>query len=273
MPSLRSRRLPTSAAAFVILAMAAPALADPVPEIMNGVPLLPIPTYNEVGLPPFTMPTGTVSSASQPPEQTAGTTDPTADGADSAAMAAMMARSWGEAAASNAEAVGVTAVSVAATCSLESNCTANPGGTGSISGAFQMTDASFRSSINAALARNPSLAANIVPGLAGKLDPATQSIASAEYLRQGAVALQSHDLPNPSVLDVRGFYNFGPTPAAAIAHAPDTALMSAELPNLTLDQFKKNGIDPVTTTVGQWRASITSKIGQSAASSPVLLPS
>lgn len=162
-------------------------------------------------------------------------------------------------------------IAVAATCTLESNCTANPGGTGTISGAFQMTDASFTSSINAALARNPNLAANIVPGLAGKLDPATQAIASAEYLRQGAEYLQVHDVPNPSVLDARGFYNFGPGNAVAVAQAEDSALMSYQVSGLTTAQLRANGIDPATTTVGQWRASITNKIGASAAAAPVLL--
>jgi len=110
---------------------------------MNGVPLLPIPTFDEVGLPPFTMPTGTLSKPPEPPAPSDTNTNP-ADGGDSLAMTSMMSRSWGEAASQNAEAVGVTAVSVAATCALESNCTANPGGIGTISGAFQLDFPHFR---------------------------------------------------------------------------------------------------------------------------------
>jgi len=269
LPSHASR--PVAALAIVTLCAAGPALADVVPQTFNGVPLLPIPTFEEVGLPPFTMPTGTLSppvTQALPDTTTAGGTGKSAD---STAMTTMMSRSWGEAASQYADAVGVTAVSVAATCTLESNCTANPGGTGTISGTFQMTDSSFTASINAALACDPNLAANIVPGLAGKLDPATQSIAAAEYMRQGAEYLKMHDVPNPSVLDVRGYYNFGPGNAVSIAQAPDTALMSAEITGLSASQFRLNGIDPTSTTVGQWRASITGKIGQSAAASPVLL--
>ncbi len=266
-----SRRRRTAAVALAVLWAAAPASADVYPETMNGVPLLPIPTFEEVGLPPFTMPTGTLSPPPQSPAQ-AGAADTTANGTDSAAMAAMLSRSWGEAAAANAEAVGVTAVSVASTCTLESNCTANPGGTGTISGAFQMSDGTFTASINAALARDPNLAANIVPGLAGKLDPATQSIAAAEYLRQGAEYLQLHDVPNPSVLDVRGFYNFGPGNAAAVAGAADSDVMSYQVTGLTAAQFRANGIVPGVTTVGEWRASVTGRIGASAANSPVILP-
>ena len=252
----------------VVPSSSKPAFADPYPQTMNGVPLLPIPTFDEPGMPAFTMPTGTLSPPPEPAQT--GTADPSADGTDSAAMILMTSRSWGEAAAANAEAVGVSPVAVAATCTLESNCTADPGGKGTISGAFQMTDASFTSSINAALARNPSLAANIVPGLAGKLDPATQSIASAEYLRQGALALQSTSLPNPTVLDVRGYYNFGPSAAAAVALAPDSNLMSDAV-SLTAEGYRANGINPGVTTVGDWRASIAAKIGPSAARSPVLL--
>jgi len=133
-----------------------------------------------------------------------------------------------------------------------------------------MTDSSFTASINAAISRNPNLAANIVPGLAGKLDPATQSIAAAEYLRQGATALQSTSLPNPTVLDVRSYYNFGPSAAAAVALAPDSNLMSDAV-SLTTQGYRANGINPGVTTVGDWRASISAKIGPSAARSPVLL--
>ena len=188
----------------------------------GGPPLLPIPQFLETGLPTYTMPVGRPSEPS-PPAGGGGSTDPggsgtgtggTGDGADSPSMAAMTGRSWGAAAAQNAETVGVTPVSVAATCMIEAGgCQTNPGipgANGTINGTFQMTDATYRDMMASALARNPSLAATVVPGLAGKLDPATQSIAAAEYQRQGAVYLQAHDIANPTVLDVRGYYNFGP---------------------------------------------------------------
>ncbi len=219
------RFLPVAFVCAAQLAASGPVRADPVPETMNGVPLLPIPTFEEVGLPPFTMPTGTLSTVPDTPTTAAGSggtgVDASGDGADSVAMTTMMSRSWGEAASQNAAVVGVTAVSVASTCIMESGCNANPASNGTISGTFQMLDATYTSMIHSAVARNPGLAADIVPGLAGKLDPATQSIAAAEYLRQGAVALQNSSISNPTVLDVRGYYNFGPGPAAAVANAPD----------------------------------------------------
>jgi len=268
-----SRLLPIVLVCAAQVAASVPVRADPVPETMNGVPLLPIPTYEEVGLPAFTMPSGTPLTTD--PNTPSSPNNPggggSGDGSDSTAMTTMMSRSWGAAAEANAQSLGVNGVALAATCVLESNCQ-SLGGNGTINGAFQMSDATYTAAMAAALRRDPSLAANIVPGLAGKMDPATQSIASAEYLREGALALQHSSISNPTVLDVRGYYNFGPGPAAAVANAPDTALMSDTV-SLTAKGYKDNGIAPGVTTVGAWRASVTNKIGSSAASSPVLLAS
>ena len=266
------RRLIVAMVSAAQLAASGPLRADPVPETMNGVPLLPIPTFEEVGLPPFTMPTGTLSTVPDAPTTPGAATEAggSGDGSDSISMTTMMSRSWGEAASQNAAAVGVTSVSVASTCIMESGCNANPASNGTISGTFQMRDDTYTSMINSALARNPNLAANVVPGLAGTLDPATQSIAAAEYLRQGAVALQAANVPNPTVLDVRGYYNFGPGNASGIALAQSSAVMSDIVP-LTAQQYRANGIVPGITTIGQWRASVSARVGQTAAQAPVLL--
>jgi len=267
-----SRLLPIVLACAAQLGGSMPVRADVVPQTMNGVPLLPIPTFDEVGLPPFTMPTGTPTvadpSTPTPPTDTGG--GGSGDGSDSVAMATMMSRSWGAAADANAQSLGVNGATLAATCMIESGCQ-NLGGTGTINGAFQMSNATYTATMAAALQRNPSLAANIVPGLAGKLDPATQSIAAAEYERQGAEYLQAHDMQNPSFLDVRGFYNFGPGNALSVAQASNNALMSDQIRGLTTEQIKANGIDPATTTVGQWRASIINKVGSSVTNAFILI--
>ena len=273
-----------SAAVTPVMAGGGRAWADVTAEQMTGVPLLPIPTYEETGLPAFTMPAGaTALDGSTPTDGSATTgtgstgdgtgTGSTGDGASSQSMTSMMSRSWGEAASQNAQTVGITPVALAATCQIEAGgCQTNPASSSTtITGTFQMLDSTYTAMMNSALARNPSLAANIVPGLAGKLDPATESIAAAEYLRQGAVSLQNNQVANPTVLDVRGYYNFGPGNAASIAQAEDSALMSSQIRGLTDKQLLANGITAGVTTVGQWRASVTSKIGATAASVPVLL--
>lgn len=70
--------------------------------------------------------------------------------------------------------------------SAESECkniSARSGST--IAGAFQMSSSTFAAVINGAVAENSNLATQIVPGVAGQMDPAIQWIAAAEYLRQG----------------------------------------------------------------------------------------
>ena len=251
--------------------------ADPIPQTADGVPPLPIPTYEEIGLAPFSIPTGgtapigivTTPPASTPPgDAGAGT----GNGADSVSWASYSSQSWSAASSQYAESLGVNPVAVAATCQIEAGgCQTNPSsGSTTITGTFQMRDDTYTSMINSALARNPNLASNIVPGLTGKLDPATESIAAAEYLRQGAVALQNNQIANPTVLDVRGYYNFGPAPASVVALASGSSVLSDIVP-LTAAQYKANGIIPGVTTVGQWRSSVTNQIGASAAQSPVLL--
>ncbi len=285
----------TSAAilAAAVLLGSGVAVAGVGPETLKGVPVLPVPVFEETGLPAFSMPVGATALDASTPTGGAASTDSgtstfdggtstsgsatgmgsSGDGAGSTSMTSMMSQPWGDAASQKAQSVGITPVALAATCQIEaSGCQTNPAsGSTTITGTFQMLDSTYTAMIKAAVADNPSLAANIVPGLAGKLDPATQSIAAAEYLKQGAVSLQNNGIPNPSVLDVRGYYNFGPAAGANISQAASGDLMSSQVSGLTTAQLKANGIDPATTTVGQWRASVTAKIGASAASAPVLL--
>jgi hypothetical protein len=238
------------------------AIAEPEPQTINGVPQQIIPQVPEMGLGNFTIPTGTVSILGGSTAGGGGST-----GTGSSALDTMLATSWGTSAAQSAQALGVNPSVLAATCVMESGCQ-NLGGTGSITGAFQMTSATYQSNMAAALQDDPSLASNIVPGLAGQNDPATQAIAAAEYLKQGAQYLQANGISNPTALDVRGYYNFGPAGGAEIANATDDQPMSQVLTGVSETTLASNGISP-TETVGQWRAGVTGKMG-SAANAAVL---
>ena len=180
----------------------------------------------------------------------------------STALDTMLAQPWGQAAASNAQALGVNPSALAATCVVESGCQAIRG-SGSAQGAFQMMPATYTLSLNTALANNPQLASSVVSGTAGMTDPGTESIAASQYLLQGAQSLQASGIANPTVLDVRGYYNFGPTGGAAIANADSSATISSVLSMYTPAQLAQNGITPGE-TVGQWRASVSTKIGNAA---------
>lgn len=184
---------------------------------------------------------------------------------DGTALGAMLAQPWGQTAASNAQSLGVNPTALAATCVVESNCNAAAGGTGTITGAFQMTNAAYSESASAVQASNPALAATMT----GQGDPTSQAIAAAQYLRQGATTLEGAGIANPTVLDVRSYYQFGPANAASVANAPDNQLMTTVLSGLSPSALAANNITDAT-TVGQWRQTVTTTLG-SAASQPVLL--
>ena len=245
------------------------ARANPQPESIQGVPQQIVPEVPEVGLGNFSIQTGTAVFGGSSGTGGGGGAGTGGGGeqTDSSSLDLMMDQSWGSAASANAQALGVNATALAATCQIESNCQ-NVGGSGSITGAFQMSSSTYNAMLQAALQQDPTLASNVVQGSAGMNDPATESIAASEYLLQGAQYLQANGVSDPTVLDVRGYYNFGPGGGAAIANAPSSATMSSVLTMYTPAQLASNGITSGE-TVGQWQASVAAKVGNSA-SAPVL---
>ena len=250
-----------------MLPLGQPAQADPQPVTIQGIPQQVVPQAAEVGLGDFTLSTGTTSILGGSGSGSGGASGG-GSSTSSNALDTMMGTSWGSIAAQNAEALGVNSTALAATCLVESGCQ-NVQGSGSITGAFQMSNSTYTAAMNQALTQDPNLASNIVPGLAGQNDPATQSIAAAEYLKQGAQYLQANGVSSPTVLDVRGYYNFGPAAGAALANATDDEPISQALSGYSASTLAANGITSGE-TVGQWKSSVSSKLG-TAASAPVLI--
>jgi hypothetical protein len=249
------------------------ALAQTTSLLSGGPPVQVVPYVPEPGVPPLTITPGTANpfagadgSGGSGSGGTSGTGGGTAG--DSDALGTMLGQSWGLTAVSNATALGVNPSALAATCVVESGCQ-NVAGSGTVAGAFQMTASTYTAMINAALAQNPDLASQIVPGLAGQMDPATESVAASEYLLQGAQYLQANGVSDPTVLDVRGYYNFGPAGGAAIANASPDATMSSVLYNYSAATLASNGVTPGE-TVAQWQASVAAKIGN-ASTQPVTI--
>ncbi len=256
--------------AAMSLEVATAAFAQTSSLLTGGPPVQVVPYVAEPGVPQLTITPGTANpfAGADGGGGTGGGTGGTGgDVGNSDALGTMLGTSWGSAAVENANALGINPSALAATCVIESGCQ-NVAGSGTVAGAFQMTASTYTAMINAAVAQNPSLASQIVPGLAGQMDPATESIAAAEYLQQGAQYLQNQGISNPSVLDVRGYYNFGPQGGAQIASASPDQTMSSVLTGYSAATLTKNGITPGE-TVGQWQASVSAKIGN-AASQPVL---
>jgi hypothetical protein len=179
------------------------------------------------------------------------------------ALTTMLGTSWGATAAANAQALGVNASALAATCVLESGCNSNVSSNGSAVGAFQMQSAAFQDGLQTALAADPSLASQIVEGTAGMTDPTTEAIAASGYLMQASAALQNAGITNPTVLDARAYYNFGPTNGIQLASASPSQTMAEAMPNVSQATLSANGITPGE-TVAQWQASVSSSIGSAA---------
>jgi hypothetical protein len=233
-----------------------------VPATLNGAPIQVTPYAMEPGVPDVTIPLGTPTQPSTGNGTSTGTgnggTSGTGAATGSSALNTLLSQSWGSTAVSEAEAIGINPSAVAATCVMESGCQ-NVSGSGA-QGAFQMFPAAYQEGLQTALAANPSLASQIVQGSAGMNDPATEAVAAAGYLMQANTALQNAGVSQPTVLDARGYYNFGPSAGPQIAQASDSDLMSQYVSSSAL---AANNI-PSTETVGQWKAAVATKIGNAA---------
>ncbi len=271
-----TRRRPE--AAFAVVAAISALVAGPgafgqVPVTLNGPPVQVQPYVSEPGVPMITINPGTPNpfpggdgsgSGTGTGDTGGGTGDGTGGGSvgGSEPLYTMMGTTWGIQAITAVQSLGVNPSAIAATCVLESGCQ-NVGGSGAAQGAFQMFPAAFNEGLRTALAANPALALQIVPGDAGRMDPVTEAIAAAGYQMQAVQSLQSANIGDPTVLDTRSYYEFGPQFAAPVATAADSQSLAALVPASFLT---KNNI-PMGTTVGQWRASVATKIGNAAGQS------
>lgn len=116
------------------------AWSQPRPTSWQGVPAQVRPEAAETGAPAFTTPTGTGSLFPTAPASGPSSSSGGATGDGSGTLGTMLAQSWGARASDAAQIVGVTPVSLASACVMESGCRTNPGGSGTISGTFQMLD-------------------------------------------------------------------------------------------------------------------------------------
>ena len=276
-PSKRASRHRDRAVALLVAGALLPLVlnaADPVlaqqAMTLNGPPVQVQPYVSEPGVPLITINPGTPNPFAGVDGNGTGTGTSTGTGAggtsggtvaDSTALSTMMGADWGSAAIANSQSVGVNPSALAATCVLESGC--QNVSTSGAQGVFQMYPAAFNEGLQTALAANPALASQIVQGSAGMNDPTTEAIAASGYLMQAAQSLQSAGISDPSVLQVRGYYNFGPSNGIALATADPNQTMAAAMPNVSAATLAANGIS-AGETVAQWQAGVAAKIGNAA---------
>lgn len=183
----------------------------------------------------------------------------------SSPMQQMLAQSWGQQAADNATALGVNPTALAATGVIESNLQPGAVSPTGPTGVWQMTNGTYQSDISQVAQAHPDLAGQLS---SDRTNPASQSAAAAQELANNAQQLQAAGIDNPTVLDTRGAYQFGAGYGVQLAKADAATPMSSIVPQSALGP---NGASNM--TVGQWRQSVSAKIGNDAANAPVLLPS
>jgi hypothetical protein len=266
------------ATASVVVAVGVGALgaayADPSIVLPNGLTVQVHPTFSEPGLPAFSFPAGGTSSAGGSSSSVGGSGGSNSGGSISSggsgdAYNTMMAQDWGSQAADAAAAMGVSATALAATCVMESNCQNVGAASGSsATGAFQMINSTYTADISGAVAYDPVIAGSIVSGLAGQMDPTTEAYAASYELRSDGLLLQSKNISDPTVLDVRAVYQFGAGAGPAVATANDSANIAA-LTGLSAASLAANGLTS-SSTVGDWRATVVAKLGSATANQNVL---
>lgn len=234
-------------------------------------PIQVTPYASEPGVPEVTVTPGSsnplAGAGSQSGTGTTSTSGSTSGDTSSDALVSLLSQSWGAQAVSEAEALGVNPSALAATCVVESGCQNVGSSSGSsATGAFQMQSAAFQDGLATALAANPSLASEIVPGAAGMSDPTTEAIAASGYLMEANSALQAAGVTNPTVVDARAYYNFGPASGTQLATALPTETVAAAMPSVSAATLASNGVTPGE-TVAQWQAAEASKIGTAATAS------
>jgi hypothetical protein len=272
----RLQALWTTASVVVAIGVGAlgAAYADPSIVIPNGLTVQVHPTFPEPGLPAFSFPAGGASSVGESSSSIGGSGGSSSGGSISSggsgdAYNTMIAQDWGSQAADAAAAMGVSAMALAATCVMESNCQNVGAASGSsATGAFQMINSTYSADISGAVAYDPAIAGSIVSGLAGQMDPTTEAYAASYELRTDALMLQTQEnMSNPTVLAVRAVYQFGAGVGPDVAAADDSENI-AQLTGLSAASLAANGLSS-SSTVGQWRATIIAKLGSSTANQSV----
>jgi len=237
-----------------------PAIAQTI-NVPGGLPQSVHAVYPEIGLGDWSPPASTTQQTINGSGTVTATTS-TSSLSASDPLQTLYGQSWGYAAAENASTLGVNPEALAATCVVESGCQNLYTATGSstITGAFQMSNGTYTEAMQQALAADPGLASTITEGTAGQQDPATQAVAAAQYLKDAATTLEDYGVSNPTAVDTRAYYNFGPSVAEQMAQATDDSQMSSYISSSTM---ANNGITPGE-TVGQWKSAVAAKMGSGA---------
>lgn len=235
------------------------AWADPAPSNWSGVPAQVIPTYLETGAPTFTTPAGTGTfsngqSGSPGSGQDGSGAGGTATGAPytgggGAAMANMMAQSYGQTAYATAQQLGNDPAAVAGIGQIESGfrnvATAN--GSSSATGPWQITSGTWSDYVNRY---------NLPYTGSDRTNPEAQAVVANYIIRDYAAGVSAATGQPATVQQAYGAYVFGPTAGGNIASASLSEPLSNYVSARSLANNNMTGW-----TVGQFYGLVGSKIG------------
>lgn len=175
------------------------------------------------------------------------------DGGQTSAMTAMLSTSYGATAVSTAAQTGVNAEAVAAIGQAESKFqnipTAN--GTSSATGPWQIVGNTFTGT---------SQKYGLGYTAADVTNPQAQAVEASYIIKDTAAAVSAATGQPATVAQTYAGYVFGPGNGAAIAIAPNDALLSNILPA----SYLTNNNLPASTTVGQLNANYAARLGSAA---------
>jgi len=244
----------------IILAFGAPAaVADPAPSNFQGVPAQIIPTYQEVGAPTFTTPSGAASFSGLQSGTGTGGTDPGAGGSGgstpyagggSTPLQSMMATSYGQIAYTTAQQLGNSPDAVAAFGVLESGFqnvgTAN--GSTSATGPWQITTGTW----NDYVARY-----NLPYTTADMTSPDAQAVVANYIIKDYSAQVSTAINASATVAQAYGAFVFGVRGGSALAGATNpNAPMSDYVSATALANNNMTGW-----TVAQFYNRVSSKVG------------
>ena len=237
---------------------ATPAIADPAPSNFQGVPEQVIPTYQEVGAPTFTTPSGAASFSGLQSGTGTGGTDSGAGGSGgtpysgggTTALQSMMATSYGQIAYTTAQQLGNNPDAVAAFGVLESGfqnvATAN--GSTSATGPWQITTGTWNDYVGKY---------NLPYTAADMTNPAAQAVVANYIIKDYSAQVSAAINSSATVAQAYGAFVFGVAGGSGLAGETDPSTpMSKYVSATALANNNMTGW-----TVAQFYNRVSSKVG------------
>lgn len=222
---------------------------------VNVTPVLPVPTYPEVGVGVYVPPTSSSTGSGFGGGTGTGSGSSLSSGSGGNALSELESQSYGTAAIDAASQAGVSADAMADTALVESDFqnVGDANGTTTATGPWQVTTSTFNY-INQKY--------NLGYSTSDISNPSDEAVVAAYTMNDYAQQVEAETNSPPTIIQTYGAYVFGPGFGGEIASAPASQPLSTIVP---ANELANNGMS--NWTVGQFYATEAAKMGSSAYSS------